>query len=191
MAKTPAKPPKRKLKVFQAQLGFYDTVVAAPSRPAALRAWGVHQDLFAGGQARPAEDEAAIAAALEHPEVPLRRAVGSTDAFAVDAVSLPEVPDAPKTATAEPAAKAKARPAPEPEPEPEPEPDRTALDAAEAALKTLDAAREREEADLDRQQGELDAARDRAQSAYVASRKTASAAVVDARKAYRKAGGTP
>ena len=30
----------RKLKVFQAQFGFYDTIVAAPSQAAALRACG-------------------------------------------------------------------------------------------------------------------------------------------------------
>ena len=29
----------RKLKVFQAQFGFYDTVVAAASHTAGLRAW--------------------------------------------------------------------------------------------------------------------------------------------------------
>ena len=49
----------RKLKVFQAQFGFYDTVVAAPSRAAALRAWGTHQNLFASGEAKVATDEAA------------------------------------------------------------------------------------------------------------------------------------
>jgi hypothetical protein len=32
-----------KLKVFQAQFGFYDTVVTAPSQAAALCAWGVSQ----------------------------------------------------------------------------------------------------------------------------------------------------
>ena len=41
----------RKLKVFQAQFGFYDTIVAAPSQAAALRAWGVNQNLFASGEA--------------------------------------------------------------------------------------------------------------------------------------------
>lgn len=60
----------RKLKVFQAQFGFYDTVVAAPSQAAALRAWGTHQDLFASGAATVTTDEAAIAAALAHPETP-------------------------------------------------------------------------------------------------------------------------
>lgn len=170
-------PATRKLKVFQAQLGFYDTVVAVPSKSAALRAWGVHQDLFAGGQARPAEDAAAIAAALAHPDVPLRRAVGSQDPFAVDPVSLPEVPDAPRRKVA------KAQPAPEPEP------DRSALDAAEAALKELEDARKREEAKFDREQAVLDTARAAAQSAYVARRKIAAAAVADAGRAYRAKGG--
>ena len=53
--------------MFQAQLGFYDSVVAVPSQPAALRAWGTHQNLFAQGQAWLATDQAAIKAALEHP----------------------------------------------------------------------------------------------------------------------------
>ena len=169
---------KRKLKVFEAQLGFYDTVVAVPGKAAALRAWGVHQDLFAAGQARLAEDDAAVKAALAHPGVPLRRAVGSKDAFAVDPVGLPEVPDPPKKKAAKPAAEIR--------PAPEPEPDRTALDAAEAALNTLEGARKREEAGFQRRQDALDAEREAAQSAYVENRKAAAAAVAEARRAYRK-----
>jgi hypothetical protein len=65
----------RKLMVFQSQFGFYDTVVAASSQAAALRAWGTHQNLLPAA-ARVTTDEAAMAAALDHPEVPLRRAVG-------------------------------------------------------------------------------------------------------------------
>src|SRR4029079_17852375 len=68
-------PPR--LKVFQAHLGFFDTVVAAPSRAAALKAWGSRQDLFRDGQARPASDPGAIAAALAKPGLVLRRPVGS------------------------------------------------------------------------------------------------------------------
>ena len=41
----------RKLKVFQAQFGCYDTVVAAAGQAAALRAWGTRQNLFASGGA--------------------------------------------------------------------------------------------------------------------------------------------
>ena len=68
----------RRLKVFQVHLGFYDTVVAAPSQAAALRAWGTHQNLFADGQARVTDDPQAIEAALAYPETPLKRASVST-----------------------------------------------------------------------------------------------------------------
>ena len=172
----------RKLKVFQAQFGFYDTVVAASSQAAALRAWGTHQNLFASGEAKVTTDEAAIAAALEHPETPLRRAIGSTDPFQLEPTSLPKVPDAPKRAVPKPGAKLKPK-------TPKPPADRTALDAAEAALHQLDEARKREEADLRRRQNELDEAKSAAQAAYVEGRKAATAAVVAARKAYRDAGG--
>jgi hypothetical protein len=178
-----AKAPKRKLKVFQAQFGFYDTVVAASSQAAALRAWGVHQDLFASGEARVTRDEAATSAALRHPETPLRRAVGSKDPFQLEPASLPKVPDAPKPA-AKPAAKPRsAKPA-------APPPDRSGLDAAEAALRKLDADRRSEEATLRREEEALDARRSAAQAAYVDARKSATAAVAAAREAYRKAGGT-
>ena len=59
-------------------------MVAAPSQAAALRAWDTHQNLFASGDAKVATDGAAIAAALEHPETPLRLAVGSTDPFQLE-----------------------------------------------------------------------------------------------------------
>jgi hypothetical protein len=173
----------RKLKVFQAQFGFYDSVVAAPSQSAALRAWGTHQNLFANGDAKVATDEAAVAAAREHPGTPLRRAVGSSDRFQLDPASLPKVPDPPKPASAKQAARAT------PAAAPKASADRTALDAAEAGLRKLDDARRREEASLRSRQAELDAAKAAAQGAYVEARKTATAAIVEARRAYRKAGG--
>lgn len=179
-----AKPPARRLKVFQAQFGFYDTVVAAPSQAAALRAWGIHQNLFADGRAGITDDAQAVEAALAHPETPLRRAVGSTDPFALEPTSLPKVPEAPKR----PASKAPPKKAP-PSP-PKPPADRSALDAAEAKLAKLDEARKREEAEFRRRQAELDAQRDAAQAGYVEQRKAATAAVVSARQAYRKVGGS-
>lgn len=173
----------RKLKVFQAQFGFYDTVVAAPSQAAALRAWGVNQNLFASGEATIATDEAAIAAAIAHPETLLRRAVGSSDAFAVEPTSLPDVPAAPKRVMPKAAAKAKpAAPA-------KPPADRSKLDAAEKALGALDEDRKREEADFRREAEDLETRRMAAQSAYVEARKAATTKVVEARTAYRKAGG--
>jgi hypothetical protein len=173
----------RKLKVFQAQFGFYDTVVAASSQAAALRAWGVNQNLFAGGEATVATDEAAVAAAIAHPEVPLRRAVGSTDPFVLEPTRLPDVPEAPKKSAAKPAVKAK------PVAPAKPPADRSKLDAAETALGALDEDRKREEADFRREAEDLEARRMAAQSAYVEARKAATTKVVDARTAFRKAGG--
>jgi len=172
----------RKLKVFQAQFGFYDTVVAAASQAAALRAWGTHQNLFASGEAKITTDEAAVAAALEHPETPLRRAVGSSEGFALQPTSLPKVPDAPRkpvAKTAKPQRAIRARPPA----------DRSKLDDAEAALKKLDERRKAEEADLRREEDALEARKTAAQETYVAARKAATASVVDARGAYRQAGG--
>ena len=184
----------RKLKVFQAQFGFYDSVVAVPSQAAALRAWGIHQNMFASGEAKPATDEAAIAAALAHPDVPLRRPVGSKAPFELEPSSLPTVPAQPKRARepAGPATGARSRkpePKPKSAPPPPPPPDRSVLDAAEAALGRLDQARKREEADFQDRQKTLDAKKISAQQAYVEARQAATAAVVAARKAYRMAGG--
>lgn len=174
----------RRLKVFQTRLGFYDTVVAAPSQAAALRAWGLKQNLFETGEARLTEDEAAAAAAVEHPGIPLRRAVGSDDPYAVDPQGLPSLPAAPKRPRAKPGAKTRAPK------RPPPPADRSRLDAAEAALEALNEARKQEEAALRREAEALEARRSAAQTAYVAAHKAAAAKVAKARAAYRKAGGT-
>jgi hypothetical protein len=183
------KTPTRKLKVFQTQFGFFDTVLAAPSQAAALRAWGTHRNLFATGHAKLATDEAAIAAALEHPGILLRRAVGSNDPFALEPASLPKIPDEPK-ATPVATRISRSKPKPKAEPVRKPPADRSRLGAAEAALGELDNRRKQEEADLRRQQEELDAKRTAAQQSYLEARKQATAALVAARDAYRKAGGT-
>jgi hypothetical protein len=166
-----SKPPKRRLKVFQAPFGFYDTIVAAPSRAAALRAWGTQQNQFA--------------TALRHPEVVLKRAVGSKDAFAVEATSLPDVPEArPKAVRAKPAPQpVKAVKAVKPV-------DRRALDAAEALVRKVDQDRKAEEARFREREAALEAQRTAAQEAYVVERKAATAALVKAREAFRRAGGS-
>jgi hypothetical protein len=173
----------RRLKVFQAQFGFYDSVVAAPSQAAALRAWGTHQNLFASGEAKVITDEAAVAAAIAQPETPLRRAVGSADPFVLEPTNLPKVPDAPEKTPSKATAK------PKPASPPKPPADRSKLDAAENGLHALDERRKREEADFRREADEFQARREAAQTAYVAGRKAATAKVVEARTAYRKDGG--
>lgn len=84
---------KRVLKVFQAHLGFYDTVVAAPSQKAALEAWGAGKAEFAKGFAKATNDPAAVEAALANPGVVLRRPFGSNGPFKreADPVSAPKV----------------------------------------------------------------------------------------------------
>ncbi len=126
----------RKLKVFQAQLGFYDTVVAAASQAAALRAWGTHHDLFADGMARLATDEKAIEAALRQPETPLKRAIGTNDPFGLNP-GLPNLPDLPRAGKPKPRLRlVPQRPLPV---------DRSALDSAEATLRQLEEDRRRAE----------------------------------------------
>ena len=170
--------------MFQAQFGFYDSVVAASSQVAALRAWGTHQNLFADGQARVTSDEAAMKAALAHPETPLRRAVGSNDRFELNPKSLPNVPDAPNQAHIKPSLGKSKTKAPA-----KPPADRSQLDATEAALRGVDDERKREETELRRRRDQLDAEIAGAQDAYVRRRRAATSAVVEARKAFRRAGG--
>jgi hypothetical protein len=72
-----AKPRKAKLKVFRTSVGFDDAYVAAPSRKAALEAWGAGTDLFAAGAAEPVTDPALMKSALERPGEVVRVSRGS------------------------------------------------------------------------------------------------------------------
>ena len=57
----------RKLKVFRTPIGFHDAYVAAPSRKAALEAWGAGGNLFARGTAEEVTDPKLTAEPLRHP----------------------------------------------------------------------------------------------------------------------------
>ena len=120
----------RKLKVFRTPTGFHDAYVAAPSRKAALAAWGANVDLFARGAAEEVTDAASMADALAAPGKVIRKIRGTEDEHFA---ALP--PDKPKTkpTTAAPGP-APPEPPPKPKPKPKPRPSRDALDAAEAAV---------------------------------------------------------
>lgn len=171
---------KRRLKVFQAPFGFYESVLAVPSKAAALRAWGSHQDLFAYGFAKPATDERAIAAALAHPGIPLVRAVGSRDPFEIKARGLPKLPRMPK-----PSKQAA------PKPKPKPPPDRSRLDAAETALAGLEEDYRRDQAELARRMDMLRDEQNATRRRHAEKKNAAQAELRAARTAYRKAGGRP
>jgi hypothetical protein len=66
-----------RLKVFVTSDGLTDYIVAASSRPKALAAWGVRQDLFKEGQAQETDDPALVKAALAQPGEVLRRSTGA------------------------------------------------------------------------------------------------------------------
>ena len=180
MARTP------RLKVFAAQFGFHDSVVAAPSQAKALEAWGIRQNLFSEGRASLTDDPDAIAAALAHPGVPLRRAVGSQAAFGLEP-GLPEVPEAPKRKA--PNLKLVPKAKPPAQPKPAPPPDRFALDAAEKALTAINTRRIEEEAELARRREALEADESASRQRWIKDRKAAEAQLDRARRAYRAAGG--
>jgi hypothetical protein len=165
----------RTLKVYAAPLGFFESVVAAPSKAAALRAWGVHQDLFASGEAKLATDPAAVKAATADPGVPLKRAIGGNGRFERD-------PDLPHAPAAEPG-KRGARP--------KPKPDRAALDAAEARLKEIEDEQADGEAEFERRREALEAEAAAAVEGWTAAREKADADVERKRRAFVRAGGSP
>lgn len=71
----------RKLKTYQASLGFFDQAIAAPSMKAALEAWGADSNLFHQGVAKESSDPEVIAATMARPGVVLKRPVGSNQLF--------------------------------------------------------------------------------------------------------------
>jgi colicin import membrane protein len=71
----------RKLKTYQASLGFFDLAVAAPSMKAALDAWGSKTNHFHQGFAKESDDPEIVAATMAKPGVVLGRAVGSNGSF--------------------------------------------------------------------------------------------------------------
>ncbi|WP_235535020.1 hypothetical protein [Sphingomonas sp. Leaf339] len=58
-------------------IGFHDAYVAAPSRKAALAAWGADRDLFARGIAEEVKDADLMAEPLASPGAVIRRSRGS------------------------------------------------------------------------------------------------------------------
>jgi hypothetical protein len=146
----------RRLKVFQAHLGFYDTIVAAPSQKAALEAWGASGSEFAKGFARVATDSTAVKTALADPGKVLRRPFGSNGEYKLEPDSVPaqKPTSRQRNLAAEAADQEKRREA-------------AARKAAEHALKEAQQAELRELAELKKREAELAkekaAARNRAQ----------------------------
>jgi hypothetical protein len=164
----------RKLKLYRTQIGFFDTIVAAPSQAAALRAWGVHQNLFAEGRAEAIDDSKAMEAAAKHPEQPLRRAIGSNGAWEPSTAG----PSAAQAGARQGKTAAQRKP-----------PSHKRVERAQAALAKLEADwTERQDA-FHRRQAEFDAELRQAEADHAARRRRAEETLSDARRAYHAAGG--
>ncbi len=86
-----------KLKVFAWSNGLKTYAVATTSRPKALEAWGIHQDLFADGTARETDDPALVEATTAQPGVVVEQAVGGA-AKIIAAIKPPPKPKGPTAA---------------------------------------------------------------------------------------------
>jgi hypothetical protein len=177
----------RPLKTFQAHLGFYDTVVAAPSQAGALKAWGSRQNLFRDGSASETKDAQAVTAALAKPGVVLRRPAGSNAPFSENP-GLPRVPNLPKKGVPKKAvATEKPRRAAGPAPAPPPPPSRAPVEAAEKALSETKRDEQRALAALEQRKAALDEEERRTRSEFRARREKAEKALSEARAAYSRA----
>lgn len=146
-----------KLKVFVVPTGFHDAYVAAPSRKAALAAWGSTHDLFARGVATEVTDPVLMAEPLAHPGDVIKRSRG-TAAEQIAALPPDAKRKAPRDAHAEAGAgratvraKAKVGLA-----KLRPRPSRRALDVAEALLAEAKSKHRAEDAALANRQSALE-----------------------------------
>jgi len=131
-------PRPRRLKVFRTAIGFHDAYVAAPSRAAALKAWGTDKVLFAQCAAEEVTEPALMAEPLGAPGTILRKLRSSPE-------GEPSEKLAPRSRRKVTATKAPALP---PSPPPPPRATAEAVDEAQAALALAQQLHEREREDL-------------------------------------------
>jgi len=131
-----------RLKVYTTRIGVRDWLVAAESQKAALKAWDVHKNLFASGDARITNEPAHVALALKTPGLPVA---------APGVVRVPETSNVVKLdAFRRKPAQAVKRPAPAPTP------DRSKLDAAEKALAEFEREAEKARREIERRKRVID-----------------------------------
>lgn len=87
-----------RLKVFAWSNGLKTYAVATTSRPKALDAWGIRQDLFADGTAHEVDDPELIAAATAQPGAVVEQAINGGAAKAIAATKSPTKPKGPTAA---------------------------------------------------------------------------------------------
>jgi uncharacterized sporulation protein YeaH/YhbH (DUF444 family) len=182
MAKTPKdKQRKQKLKVFRTPIGFHDAYVAAPSRKAALEAWGADSNIFAQGIAEEVTDPALMEEPLARPGEVIRRARGSAEEH-VAAADSQQPGKKEGGSRIESGMTKKERPA-----KPRPKPSREELDAAEEALEKAERKQRKALGRIDEQIQKLDRERRDLQRRHERERDELADEVERARSAYRRA----
>jgi len=189
-----AMPRKQKLKVFRTSIGFHDAYVAAPSRKAALEAWGAELDLFARGIAEQVDDPALTREPLDQPGKIIRRSRGDV---AEQLAALPATPlSKAKEGRPEPAppVRRQAKPAParksspsRPKKSSKPRPGDAALRAAERAVEETEARHNEERAAIAVRRAKLDRERRALEKRQVSERAKVERQVDEARTAYDRA----
>jgi uncharacterized sporulation protein YeaH/YhbH (DUF444 family) len=185
MAKTPKdKQRKQKLKVFRTPIGFHDAYVAAPSRKAALEAWGADSNIFAQGIAEEVTDPELMEEPLARPGEVIRRARGSAEEHVAAA-------DSQRPGKKEGGSRIKEnRPSLRPSPakrERGKKPSREELDAAEEALEKAERKQRKALGRIDEQIQKLDRERRDLQRRHERERDELADEVERARSAYRRA----
>jgi len=176
-----AKPTARKtrLKVFRTAIGFHDAYVAAPSRKAALAAWGTDKDLFARGIAEEVMDPALIEKPLSAPGTVFRQLRSMLAEEPQEKRRKKGSSKAPEGA----APKNSMQPVPLPPPPPRPN-DRIVADAERA----LEAAREQhaeEQRDLAARERELEKDRHAMEARHARDERLLHSTLEAARKEYQ------
>ena len=197
MAKTPKDKPRkpsprsspasgrgRKFKVFRTPIGFHDAYVAAPSRKAALEAWGADSNIFAQGIAEEVTDPALMEEPLARPGEVIRRARGSAEEHVA-------ATDSQRPAKKEGGSRIKEnRPSLRPSPakrERRKKPSREELDAAEEALEKAERKQRKAFGRIDEQIQKLERERRDLQRKHERERDELADEVERARSAYRRA----
>ena len=147
-----------RLKVFVTSDGLTDYVVAVSSRPKALAAWGVRQDVFKEGQALETDDPALVKAAMAQPGEVLRRPSGARSTLAKLKPAKAAKPDGPTKAQ------------------------RRKVADLEAKLADLDAAHERALAGVEAERAALDRRRKALDERHAAQRAKLHASLKTARE---------
>ena len=174
---------KPKLKVFRTPIGFHDAYVAAPSRKAALEAWGADSNIFAQGIAEEVTDPKLMEQPLADPGKVIRRVRASADEHFAE------------LERAQPKAKKAARKEDDggnvvelkPKSRPKPKPSRDEVDAAEEALEKAGKKQRRRLGEIDDKVRELERRRRELQRKYEEERDLLERRRDKAKSAYERA----